>query len=85
MNKYKTFEEMKEELGENYDTKLYALGISALKKIEELQHRIDKALEYLKSYNTDFKHCRFGEAPISMRELQELLEILGDKENENNK
>ena len=44
--------------------------------------RIDKAIEYLESYNTDFKNCRFGEAPISMRELGDLLDILKGEENE---
>ena len=50
--------------------------------IFDLQDRIDKAIEYLESYNRDFKHCKFGEAPISMRELGDLLDILkgSDKE-----
>ena len=43
---------------------------------EILKRRIDKAIEYLESYNRDFKHCKFGEAPISMRELGDLLDIL---------
>ena len=38
--------------------------------------KVDKAIEYLESYNTDFKNCRFGEAPISIRELGDLLDIL---------
>ena len=40
------------------------------------EYRISKAIEYLESYNTDFKNCRFGEAPISIRELGDLLDIL---------
>ena len=46
------------------------------KKWQEATRRINKAIEYLESYNRDFKHCKFGEAPISMRELGDLLDIL---------
>ena len=43
-------------------------------KSRVLQERIDKAIEYIKNYlpNYDFDHSN----------LDELLEILGDKENE---
>ena len=37
MNNYKSFSELKEELGNNYDFKFYEMGISALKEIENLQ------------------------------------------------
>lgn len=50
--------------------------------INYLQQRIDKAIEYLESYNTDFKNSKFGEAPISLRELGDLLDILRGKDNE---
>ena len=43
---------------------------------EDYNSRCEKAIEYLKSYNTDFEHCRFNEAPISLRELGDLLNIL---------
>lgn len=51
-------------------------------EIERLNNIINKAIEYLESYNTDFKHSRFNEAPISIRELGDLLDILkgSDKE-----
>lgn len=42
--------------------------------------KVDRAIEYLESYNTDFKNCRFGEAPISIRELGDLLDILKGSE-----
>lgn len=55
MNNYKSFSELKEELGNNYDFKLYEMGISALKEIENLQQenkhlkeKIKKQLECLK-------------------------------------
>lgn len=52
------------------------------KEIERLNNIINKSIEYLESYNTDFKHSRFNEAPISIRELGDLLDILkgSDKE-----
>ncbi len=37
MNNYKSFSKLKKELGNNYDFKLYEMGISALKEIENLQ------------------------------------------------
>lgn len=37
MNNYKSFSKLKEELGDNYDFKLYEMGISALKEIENLK------------------------------------------------
>ena len=46
------------------------------KEIERLNNIINKAIEYLESYNTDLKNCRFGEAPINIRELGDLLDIL---------
>ena len=45
-------------------------------EIERLNNIINKAIKYLESYNTDFKHSRFNEAPISIRELGDLLDIL---------
>lgn len=49
MNNYKSFSELKEELGNNYDFKLYEMGISALKEIENLQQenkQLQEELEY---------------------------------------
>lgn len=50
---------------------------------KKLYERIDKAIEYLESYNIDFKNSKFGEAPISLRELGDLLDILKGENNEN--
>ena len=46
------------------------------------EHRIEKAIEYIESYNVDFENCKFGEAPISINELQDLLNILRGEDNE---
>lgn len=39
---YKTYEELKEELGNEYDTAMYEINISALKEIERLNHIINE-------------------------------------------
>ena len=57
MNNYKSFSKLKEELGDNYDFKLYEMGISALKEIENLQQEnkqlklINKEYERLNKEN----------------------------------
>ncbi len=48
MNNYKSFSELKEELGNNYDFKLYEMGISALKEIENLQQENKQLKEKIK-------------------------------------
>lgn len=47
MNNYKSFAELKEELGSNYDFKLYEMGISALKEVEKLQQENKQLKEKL--------------------------------------
>ena len=44
--------------------------------VKELQQRIDKAIEYIKSHTNN---CMFE---LRIEEIEELLTILGDKENE---
>ena len=54
MNNYKSFSELKEELGNNYDFKLYEMRISALKEIENLQQenkQLKERIEYLERSN----------------------------------
>ena len=47
MNKVKTFEELKEELGNDYDKKLYEMGVSALNEITRLNNIIKIMEKYL--------------------------------------
>jgi len=47
-----------------------------------LKDRINKAVEYIKSYNIDFNNCKFSEAPISIGELGKLLDILNGSDKE---
>lgn len=54
MNNYKSFSELKEELGNNYDFKLYEMGISALKEIENLQQENKQLKEQLQNISNEF-------------------------------
>ena len=65
-------EKEKREIIENYAECVYDR--------EVLLERIEKAIDFIKSYNIDFENCKFSEAPISIRELRELLDILNGEE-----
>jgi hypothetical protein len=54
MNNYKSFSDLKEELGNNYDFKLYEMGISALKEIENLQQENKQLKEQLQNISNEF-------------------------------
>ena len=88
MNNYKSFSELKEELGNNYDFKLYEMGISTLKENEQLQQEIEKqkevidnAIEYIKHYETirgyyEYEECGYDEYNYEEDLKEELLDIL---------
>lgn len=67
MSKYKTFEELKEELGDNYDLFMYEINLSLLQ-------RIDKAIELTKNL---LKTEDRGYYQILFKEQ---LKVLGDEE-----
>lgn len=67
-NKYKTFEELKEELGDKFEEYMYKSNI-------ELLTRIDKAREYLKEREEDNMCCS-----VCSVMSDKLLKILGDDE-----
>lgn len=58
----------------------YQIDIQIL--IKELQERIDKAIEYIESYNLPEDLGKLSECPISVNELKELLDILKGGNNE---
>lgn len=66
-DKYKTYEELKEELGNNYDLFMYEINLCLLQKI-------DKAIEYINENWGHWcsNHCKYATETI------EILE--GDKE-----
>lgn len=85
MNNYKSFSELKEELGNNYDFKLYEMGISALKELENLQQenkqlksQWNKLKEYLHnvdvvidhSENYDGRFINYNELVNKMQEIE---------------
>ena len=47
-----------------------------------LRNSIDKAIEYIESYNIDFNNLKFSEATITIRELKKLLDILKGEDKE---
>lgn len=115
MNNYKTFEELKEELGDKFEEYMYKANIELLKKIdsggfcelkkkcdaglcdctneeydsmaqcnmklslenENLHQRIDKAIEYLTSYNS-IHTIQFGTENDSLNDI-ELNKTLDEK------
>lgn len=69
MNNYKSFSELKEELGNNYDFKLYEMGISALKEIENLQQENKQLKEQLLVAQTNEETFRL--------EMEDITQTLG--------
>lgn len=69
MNKYKTIEELKEELGDEFEEYMYKANIALLTKI-------DKAVEYIKQESW---FCyKDNEKVLGRTPVEELLNILGD-------
>ena len=76
-DKYKTYEELKEELGDKFEEYMYKANI-------ELLNKIDKAIEYIKEYGRDKQleeEYLMNAYNLAMYNIT-LLEILGEKENE---
>lgn len=48
MNEYKTFEELKEELGNNYDLFMYEINLCLLQKIEKTIRMLEINIEIMK-------------------------------------
>ena len=78
MNNYKSFSELKEELGNNYDFKLYEMGISALKEIENLQQENkqlkdnwDKLKEFLETNWKETQDVWFVKILNKMQEIEQ--------------
>ena len=69
MNNYKSFSELKEGLGNNYDFKLYEMGISALKEIENLQQENKQLQEQLLVSQTNEETFRL--------EMEDITQTLG--------
>lgn len=72
MNNYKSFSELKEELGNNYDFKLYEMGISALKEIENLQQENKQLNNILTELEKWLKETRINSAFIDEQTIMEV-------------
>ena len=74
MNKeYKTFEELKEELGDKFEEFMYKVNIELLEKVNQLETNRDEAIEYLR-YALDEEK----ETPSKHNDWRlDLLEIIG--------
>lgn len=70
MNNYKSFSELKEELGNNYDFKLYEMGISALKEIENLQQENKQLKEKVNKLEILIENLKLG---VTLNQEQEDL------------
>lgn len=82
MNKYMSFDELKEELGKDYDKKLYEIGLSALKEIERLNNKIEKAVEYIKE-NAKYKKISINNRKYYSEYLiNQVLDILNGRSDE---
>lgn len=96
MKDYKSFSELKEELGDNYDFKLYEMGISVLKEVEQLQqenqelkdnwNKLKNDLELVVDYGLGDESSKwdkiYGEyAKSTLKFIQELEQ--GSDSNEN--
>lgn len=68
-DKYKIYEELKEELGNNYDLFMYEINLCLLQKI-------DKAIEILKDTNVN------DNSVLLLTTIDYARHILGDKEND---
>lgn len=70
---YKTFEELKEELGDKFEEYMYKANIELLEKNKKYKELIDKAIEYInKMFDTGFYNDDYY--------LGQLKMILEDKE-----
>ena len=78
---YDEKEKENKQLKERYE-RLKQEHIDTITRNEEKQQRIDKAIEYIKHYGNLYclKNIQFKK----YKQYEELLEILGDKENESN-
>lgn len=70
MNNYKSFSELKEELGNNYDFKLYEMGISALKELENLQQENKQLKEKINKLELLIESLKLG---VTLNQEQEDL------------
>lgn len=68
MSKYKTFKQLKDELGDNYDKMMYDINLELLKKL-------DRANTYIKKHTGGtfgFENVLY---PAEVKRLQKIIEV----------
>ena len=75
---YKTITNLQEEIHKQIHTSI--VQKKQIKNLKKYKSRCEKAIEYIKSYNLPEDLGHLGEAPISIRELRDLLNILQGSE-----
>ena len=74
MNKeYKTFEELKEELGDKFEEFMYKANINLLDKVKQLETNRDEVLEMINTQVYDFE-SDIGMWKYYIEQIQEILE-----------
>lgn len=93
MNNYKSFLKLKKELGDNYDFKLYEMGISALKEIENLQQenkqlkdKLSKIETLIINHNCDTGdiYYKYNNKFLKSELKQRILEIVYEEGSDSN-
>lgn len=83
MNKYKTFEELKEELGDKFEEYMYKTNIELLNKLDKIKEYVENLLKE-EFEITDPDNINYGEkcqrAYFSDSELEKILELLEEIE-----
>lgn len=73
---YKTYEQLKEELGSEYDTAMYEINMSALHEIERLESIIYKAVKFLRENACIDKDVEYFCSDLRYDDCKKLLNIL---------
>lgn len=91
-NKYKTFEELKDELGDKLAEYMYGANINLLTKIEKIEKHLEKSIESINQKLLDDKEIKMKDGIVlNMNDYQkarlkairmkckEMLEMLKDE------
>ena len=77
MSEYKTFEELKEEIGDEFEDYMYKANIELLNKLQQKENIIKEVREYIEKEREKMKNHQYA---VGIRRLNKIENIL-DKEN----
>lgn len=78
MNKYKTFEELKEELGDKFEDYMYKANIELLNKLDKIKEYINK-YESIRAYY-EYQDGEYWETDYDDDFKEDILELLEEIE-----